>query len=220
MDMTSFYRYSAKKYNDALLALGNVRIGTLHDFRNEEHKKGIADVNEGKKTVSHIIKYANSDDGPSIHFDAIEKFGAIGRNKDSSILLENVHLSRDFSFPDCYIHCASQLYSSETMAQFEGSDSCVEIFDVLGFYNRLTETLGTVQPVRLHTVQKVFYMEREERWDGKTWGVHPALIKEPVFSPQVEVRAIWIPVLAGNISPVVINDVGLIRYCRSKKIPQ
>lgn len=218
--MASFYRYSGERYNDALLALGNIRIGTLHDFRREEHKKGIADPNEAKKTVSHVIKYANSDDGHSIHFDAIEKFGAIRGGKGASIILENVHLSRDFNYPDCFVHCSSFEYSKVAMSQFDGAESCVEIFDVNSFYYRLTETLSAVYPVRLLALERVVYMERVEQWDGATWGVHPALIKEPIFSPQVEVRAIWQPRLSGPIAPVVINDVGLIQFCRSVPLPE
>lgn len=218
--MASFYRYSGKKYNDALLALGNVRIGTLHDFRREEHKKGIADPNEGKKTVNHVIKYANSNDGHSIHFDAIERFGAIRAGKGTNIILENVHLSREFNYPDCFLHCSSFEYSSKAMSQFDGADSCVELFDVNGFYGRLTEAISSVCPVQLVVVQKVVYMERVEQWDGATWGVHPALIKEPIFSPQVEVRAIWQPRFTGAIEPVVINDVGLVRFCRSVPLPE
>lgn len=43
------YRYSKKEYNEKLLKIGEIRIGTLHDFRNKEHKIGISDNQEGKK---------------------------------------------------------------------------------------------------------------------------------------------------------------------------
>jgi len=49
------YRYSNSKFSNILTVLGGIRVGTLHDFRNSEHKKGIADPLEGKKTVVHRI---------------------------------------------------------------------------------------------------------------------------------------------------------------------
>lgn len=41
------YRYSRKCYNDLLLNLGGIRVGTLHDFRRSELGAGISDPEEG-----------------------------------------------------------------------------------------------------------------------------------------------------------------------------
>ena len=53
-----YFRYGKHKCVDSLLSDGNIRIGTLSDFRNEEHKDGITDKMEGRKTVSHEIQNA------------------------------------------------------------------------------------------------------------------------------------------------------------------
>lgn len=50
------YRYSLQKFNSSLLNMGEIRIGTLHDFRRTEHTQGIADPKEGKKKISHNIR--------------------------------------------------------------------------------------------------------------------------------------------------------------------
>lgn len=218
--MPSAFRYSGQKYNDALLALGNVRIGTLHDFRRTEHKQGIADVNEGKKRVSHHIPYATDKDVGSIHLDALKKFRAIDLGGATNVILENISVSQEFDHPDCFVHCTSVKYSSDVLRQFDGADSCVEISDLAGFYKRLTETLNSIVPVQFLTLSQVQYMKRHEDWNGRNWGVHPALIKEPEFIRQVELRAIWIPKFSGVISPIVINDTGLLRFCRAREAPR
>lgn len=218
--MPAVFRYSSKKYNDSLLALGNIRIGTLHDFRRTEHKQGIADVNEGKKKVSHQIPYVDSKDGDSIHISALREFGVMDIKPGTNAVFENCTAEQEFDHPDCFVHCTSFEYSFKAMSQFEGADSCVEIPDVESFYTRLTHTLRSVVPVRFLTLTTVRYMERHEDWNGRNWGVHPALIKEPIFTPQVEVRAIWIPMSSGAISPIVINDIGLIPLCKTSPLPE
>ncbi len=50
------YRYTNSCYNKLLLNMGCIRVGTLHDFRKSEHKKGIADPQEGKKKYFIILK--------------------------------------------------------------------------------------------------------------------------------------------------------------------
>lgn len=217
--MPTAFRYSDKKYNDALMALGNIRIGTLHDFRKTEHKKGISDVNEGRKKVSHYIPHVTEKDVGSIHWEALSKFGAIQIEGGENINIIDASLAQEFNHPDCFVHCTSADYSSQVLQQFEGADSCVEIIDLIGFYRRLTETLNSIMPVRFLNICKVAYMQRHEKWNGKDWGVHPALIKEPEFKRQVEIRAIWLPKFSGPLAPVVINDIGLMKYCRAKAIP-
>ena len=64
------FRYAARKYNESLIAMGCIRVGTLHDFRQHEHKRGVSDPDEGKKTVSHYIGEYHSD--PLKHARALE----------------------------------------------------------------------------------------------------------------------------------------------------
>lgn len=218
--MPSVFRYSGQKYNESLLALGNIRVGTLHDFRRTEHKQGIVDVNEGKKRVSHHVPYLTEKDAESIHSKALSEFRAVDIQGATNVVIENLLMTQEFNHPDCFVHCTSFEYSSEVLKQFEGADSCVEISDVTGFYKRLTETLNAILPVHNFTLSHVKYMSRNEDWNGKNWGWHPALIKEPEFIKQVELRAIWYPKFTGNIAPMVINDTGLIKFCRKRDNPE
>jgi hypothetical protein len=217
--VSSAFRYSGQRYNDSLLALGNVRIGTLHDFRSTEHKGGIADVNEGIKSVSHDIPYFNSRDVGSAHREAIKQFKLIDFDDSDGISLKDIRMIQKFDHPNCFVHCVSSEYSRSVLAQFDGADSCVEIVDLFNFYRRLTETLNLHVPVVLLGIAEVRYMPRDEEWNGLNWGGHPALIKEPSFSKQCEIRAIWQPKFSVEIAPIVINDTALINFCKRKKLP-
>lgn len=217
--MYSAFRYSGQKYNDTLLALGNIRIGTLHDFRRIEHKSGISDPNEGTKSVSHYVLKATDKDADRVHFEALDFFKVVKFDNCYGAVAENIHMSQNFDQPDCFVHCVSAEYSKDVLEQFEGADSCIEITNLNGFYRRLTEALNSHIPVQLETISTVSYMLREEKWNGRDWGVHPALIKEPEFSKQVEIRAIWRPKFSGDISPIVLNDIGLIDFCKRRELP-
>lgn len=215
------YRYQEKRFNDQLHVMGCIRIGTLHDFRESEHKKGIADPMEGKKIVSHHIKHFHTDDSStknsSTHPDmkALDMFRAvkIGENcKD--ITFNDISLSQSFDVPDCFILCTSKARSKNTMYQFEKADSCIQISNIELFYQLLTDTLNSIIPVDFKGVYDAIYQNKDEVWNGKDWGHHPALIKGTKFRPQAELRAIWQPRVNQKINPLILGNYRLGAYCR------
>ncbi len=218
-EMQNAYRYAPQKYNDSLLGLGNIRIGTLHDYRNTEHVKGVSDAHEGKKTVKHKLTIATDKDKDSKQWKAVEAFGFFSFEGSKNITIRGGTFIREYNEPNCYIHCTSIDYSSTVLDQFAGADSCVEIVDLFSFYMRLTETLSSIEPIDFQGVYKVKYTKRDQIWNGVDWGEHPALIKDPDFKKQVELRAIWAPRHSGSIRPIVVNDVGLINFVRRKDTP-
>jgi hypothetical protein len=92
------------------------------------------------------------------------------------------------------------------MNQFEGSDSCVKITNGSSFFQLISETLNSITPVVFHGVHEVIYQDREEQWDGSSWGRHPSMIKEKEFIPQGELRAIWQPKSSVDIKPIIIGN--------------
>ncbi|MEH6628308.1 MAG: hypothetical protein V7739_17835, partial [Motiliproteus sp.] len=145
------YRYSAKPYNDSLLKMGVLRIGTLHDFRRSEHKKGIADPQEGKKTVSHHIEEFRGSDGAEQPADlkSLTEFNIIGGDVKGAenAVFKNVLLRKKIDHPDCFIFCTSAFCFRSTMLQFEDADSCVLIKNQIGFFNSLSYALNSITPV-------------------------------------------------------------------------
>lgn len=219
-DFSKIYRYSTLHWNKELIDKGSVRIGTLHNYRKDEHGRGISDAEEGKKNVSHYIKEANLSSPITTprqqkDFDSIGAFDFI-RFPDG--MPTNFHMS-DVSFhkqiesPDFYIYCSSSRCSMETMQQFEKADSCILISDANAFYERLTVEISKTRRVKFLGAHVAIYTSRDERWNGVDWGTHPALIKDPIFQPQYEVRAIWEPIDKTPISCLFFEDTGLTKHC-------
>lgn len=100
------------------------------------------------------------------------------------------------------------------MAEFDGADSCVEITNLQFFYEQLTLALNIHVPIVFRGLFKVSYQLREEHWNGQNWGAHPALIKEPVFRNQHEIRAVWTPRFKEHIEPLVVGNYRLTQACQ------
>ena len=207
------YRYSPKIFNASLSIMGIIRIGTLHDFRKAEHKAGISDPKEGTKTVNHHINHLQVEDSSDTSknnkkdIDSLSAFNAISLGENpKNITIRNVYFSKNFNEADVFILCMSKYLSTKTMDQFEGADSCIEITNESLFFQLITETINSITPVIFRGVYKVTYQDREEQWDGLTWGRHPAIIKEKEFSPQGELRAIWEPKNSSEIQPLIIGN--------------
>lgn len=212
--MTQSFRYSPARYNYLLLKMGIIRVGTLHDFRRSEHRRGIADPQEGKKRVSKHVDHLDVFGADDPNAKMLEHFRAIKLGSDARVTLTNVQLAQTFDHPDCFILCTSTKRSASTMAEFDGADSCVEITNLQFFYEQLTLALNIHVPIVFRGLFKVSYQLREEHWNGQNWGAHPALIKEPVFRNQHEIRAVWTPRFKEHIEPLVVGNYRLTQACQ------
>ncbi|MNR32149.1 hypothetical protein D3C85_1497090 [compost metagenome] len=103
--------------------------------------------------------------------------------------------------------------------QFQEADSCIEIFKPAAFYRHLTELINRNTPVHFFGLRRIVYSDRSEKFNGENFGLRPDLIKDPEFSPQCEVRAIWIPKSKKKIQPFNLQDKSLIKFCRAVEIP-
>ncbi|MDD3937386.1 hypothetical protein [Rhodoferax sp.] len=214
------YKYTEKQFASQFFNMGRLRIGTLHNFRRTEHKRGIVDVDEGKKSVSHHIdvlhiadSQAPENDG-NIDFRSLDAFQAVSLNNGSNILFKNVRLTKKIESQDFFVYSTSASRSRKTMREFEGADTCIEIFDPDNFYKLLTKPLNSITPVRFLGVKAVTYKNRSEEWNGVDSGTHPSLIKSTDYIPQFEVRAIWSPLVESTIEPVITAHCRLGEFCR------
>jgi hypothetical protein len=209
------YRYSAKAHNKSLIDLGVLRVGTLHDFRKTEHNRGIADPQEGKKVVAHYIDNAVVENSDDLHGRAAKAFKVMDLGKGNArVHFSDVIFSKTFDEPDCFVLCTSSEFSKNVMAEFEGANSCAEIYDRDKFYKLLTATLNSISPVIFRGVHRVVYKDKKEVWNGRDWGHNPAVIKERQFEGRYEVRAIWQPTYRQRIEPVILCNYLLGTCCR------
>ncbi len=162
------YRYSEKIYNDSLLNMGIIRIGTLHDFRNKEkHKIGVADEMEGAKTIRSSFVESKTFNTSDKNSDDMLRYFGIKSAAGTRHTFTNSKLERNHHHPNCFILCASSICSLETMREFKGNDSCVEIFDKYGFYKTLTETLYKITPVKFYGIHEIKYQSRIEPYSSQ-----------------------------------------------------
>lgn len=217
--MKGLFRYQSKNYNDSLLKSGNLRIGTLYDFRRSEHKRGVADSFEGKKFVSHKIDSFSSEDNDPVGRKALTDFG-LGDFSDCGGLGFRIQgsgsltLRQNVESQDCFILSLSSECSSKVLAELEGSETCVEIIRPQGFFERLTKAINNKINVNYHGIWVVEYTDADEVWNQLDWGDSPATKKRTEFAGQYELRAIWTPVVRVEIEPLIINDKKLSKCVR------
>lgn len=213
------YKYLPRQYADILLVMGGIRVGTLFDFRKMEHARGVADPSEGTKS---ILARPNRD---IITEDRAEKdafFKMTGIKVNGNITVpRGVRFVHNQTSSDYFIFCTSTELSSRVKAEFESADACIEINDINGFLDEMTRTLNTVIPVRFLGIHEVQYTKRNQHQSltqfqdfNYTRGHPPALIKDPSFRQQKEVRAIWSPISAIPLKPINILSLHLPQYCR------
>jgi len=211
------FRYQPRKYSKQLLNMGIVKIGTLHDFRRNEHRKGIGDSNEGKKDVLWEIKnvFVNKSSDPNAK--KLRSWG-MAIEDGAQVVINGLITKRSIDHPDCFVFCFSEKRSQLVMKEFEGADACLEIIDLKHFFESLTEILNDFTPVVFQGHFPVKYQSRIEPWNHRDWGNSPALIKEPRFAGQYEHRAIWMPASVSDIQPLIVGDHRLTSFCREVSV--
>jgi hypothetical protein len=213
------YRYGQRAHCNELLEIGRVRVGTLHDFRRSEHKRGVADPTEGKKEVAHVFPSASftgndlSRAPKTKDESAMRAYGLFRVAPGASVQFTDVEFRMAHESPDCFVVCGSNECSTRTMAQFEGADACLRIIDVQTFVSVIAQELNKITRVEFAGIAEVKYQARLEEWNGRDWGDHPAWIKESEFALQHEVRAIWRPLAGHAISPAFVVDRRLTDCC-------
>lgn len=215
------YRYSSQKYNTRLLENGRVRIGTLYDYRSEEHVSGICDTKEGTKTIYHgFLNWSLSDEipgQPSKDFKALVALGIVDPENPIGGF-SNIVVQREFNDRNCYIHCTSMKLGRQVMEEFEGADSCVMI-NPKRFYRNLTRAINKVVEVEspIHII--VDYQPREQCFSEDDLGLSGTSIKDPSYSGQYEFRTIWYPKSEVELKPIILAEPSLVHYCQAVEIP-
>ena len=210
--LVALFKYGQSKHSDVLVKVGGFRIGTLHDFRKTEHRSGIADPAEGRKTIEHPVRDEVFVGGSARSAALADTFG-LHTGPKGRIRISGIQLQRVVDSEDLFIFCLASRFSRAVLKQFDGADACVKVSRPTRFFGALTESLNARVPVEFLGFAPVHYRERSEQWNGIDIGEHPAVIKELEFAPQCEVRALWRPKERGDIEPFVVESSAVCRYC-------
>ncbi len=203
-----FYKYMKKQHALALINLGVVRIGTLFDFRRtEKHGTRMGDADEGKL----IYRFPAPPEGITLTADTqtplIRRLFEFGEG--ASLTLRNGGFRYRESVGDCYVFCITDRLDRTLAQEFE-CDTCVWIHSA----DRFFEALSAIVQARFVGLFRCSYQTRVR--DHSRWGhddVHPALVKDPSYGTQHELRAVWLPLNSPEIHPYKAIAPGVIRCC-------
>lgn len=203
--MPVLYKYLRRSHAELLLKSGKLRIGTLYEYRNiEKHGAVIGDHEEGKSSV-----YMGIEDEiwtPENQPDFAKSFFNLGQG--GSLRVQGITLEKPQESPNFYLFCATHEFDRKAMLDF-GYDCCVVIEKPERFFAAITHTIRN--KTIFQGVHKCQYVPRR-RSHGADNGIHPAIIKDPTYRDQKEVRALWQP-LKANAQPFIIQCRDAAKYC-------
>lgn len=212
------FKYCKRAHANRLVKNGQVRIGTLHEYRDvERYNDQISDAQEGravhvleaKKAIE--IDLLNGNDTATLFAQRVfAGWDSLPEGSSIKIVLEpSSALEHNFDFPDQYMYCATERMDLDSMKAF-GYDTCVEISNAEAFFSQIMSSMGNI--TGQYCAKPVTYAERRISFELQH-ADHPAYIKPASYAQQREFRVMWEPATR-PIAPVVLSVPGLVQYCR------
>jgi hypothetical protein len=196
----SIYKYMGRAHAARMLADGEIRLGTLYTYRNEEELgPEVGDRDEGtlnlKKSGFTVVDTVDPRTIPAFFRNGL----SVGSGARLQIIARD-GIGRQFEDPDCWVYCTSKYFDRDQMNSM-GYDTCVEIFDIEPFFFAVSREIQ----LRIRSfwgAAECVYRDRTVEHTAYD-GIPPAFIKHPRFRGQTEVRALWIPKDGEHVEPVV-----------------
>lgn len=209
------YKYLSKKYLEAFLRRGSLKIGTLYEYRKtEQYGEVIGDKDEGLHKTELALPGGGEIDlagtSPEAEFFRTHVLRPDQRHlKTKIVMADGARLVAHSNSQDLYIYCTTSEYNPAVMKEF-GCDSCLEIV-------RPTEFFAAVSRVIRHKgdfdgLGPITYGDKTTHY-LKPHQIHPAAMKDTTYNYQKEWRAIWVPKKEPR-QPLYIDVPRAIRHCR------
>jgi len=210
---TLFKFFAQEAHARALVESGQVRIGTLYEFRAIEGWDSVrGDAAEGQFTFtleSSAPETITVENAPWYLKPIIEQLGM-------PILSHGGTINAVGSHPDAYIFCTTAVRTSGAVGAY--GRYCVEIHDVVGFFTgltrHLTDVLGMVAREPHGFLGSCLYLKRGVKVTASSTEVVESplsFIKQPDKQHEQEVRAIWHP--TGSVTATVTVCPELPPFC-------
>lgn len=181
------YKYGRREHLDQMISKGTVQIGTVYGYDEATHGPRIGDDNEGR---SRQVFTDENTRGLSGEVRLPSLFGVPMFNSPDSY--GNVAIQDNIGF-NYAIYCVSRCLHRALCKDFcDEYDCAVVVLRPFVFFHHLTNAFqesGLVDAVRLCQVDDVQYRSRELAPDEGD--LVEALIKEPHYQRQAEVRGLW-----------------------------
>jgi hypothetical protein len=179
------YRYNTRESIEALTRDGIIWLGTLHGFRSAEGKM-IADKEEGKLVLTEeIADYTVNTKG------AVLTRMVFGEPHPNKIVRGN-RITQERETHNLWCYCTS--HSLKSLAEVQEwaptYNACAVIHRPEDFMVLIANALEPLHPLKTVGIYPIVYRKREYEY-AQHDGTDPALIKDPFFSSQDEIRFIF-----------------------------
>lgn len=205
------FKYTKKEYLEKFFDTGEIRIGTLSDFRKiEKHNSAISDLREGKREFSRFFSGSSIVGSHSANINEITEM-VFAPPGSALMILEDSTVTVDTLSPDLYVFCASASFNEKVMRQDFKCDSCFIIKNKTRFFREISNSLR--ESAYLIAQDNINYIGTKFDMDHRPES-HIALTKDIEYSYQDEFRAVWKPRIEQyDLSPFNIIIPEGRKYC-------
>lgn len=204
-----------------MVEAGQIRIGTLRDYRKQELGAAISDAGEGTQKFFSRSTSAktNPDDLNWLERSAVNIQGA----SIKEFVFSNNYVERRYHSPDLYLYCASIEFDLEIVERINAENrasgrseysACVQIDGVEDFAETVERFLALRKPVHLLRIARCDYRGRDFNWT-QVHGVPIELLKPENYAYQKEGRVIFEPISQQRpLKPFVIEIPQIKKLCK------
>ena len=210
MELHTIYKYLPIDFANRLVHLGNLKIGTLFDYKNiEEFGSEIGDQDEG-------ISIEFSHDKEAKTGDKLNPLESAAIKAGPGMIVMGNYIERRHLSPNLYLFCASLSYDISILKKLNKDypgdkyDACVRITNLKSFIEEVSTALS--DKGLFIGCSKCAYIDRKFHYTENR--PHPATIKDPRYSYQKEVRLIWEPKdKKSHIEPEYLTITNIKKNC-------
>jgi hypothetical protein len=201
-----------QKWASEFISTGNLRLGTLFDYRNtEQHGSEIGDEGEGLQTFGYVNSTAGNIDASNVMgLSQLAKF--IGILADEVTIHPGGGFSGVVSCPDMYLFCVSKEINIKKMYEMR-YDSCIVISNPELFFSSISTAISNIASPYDHA--EVIYQDRhiilQENLETRSYLIKPDYER---FVRQREYRFVWKPFSEPELPYLDIFCPEAVQYCK------
>jgi hypothetical protein len=157
----TLYKYIDAQWLDNFFALGQVKIGTLFYYKDEENLgRIVGDKDEGVKNIvmesGDYLRIIPNSDTPEANF--LKQVMPVVDSTNVEFIFKDFAWKAQYLSPNCYTFCASSKFAPDEMTGY--GDSCYEILDAERYFGELNSALKLKRKVIYQGFNSITYCNR------------------------------------------------------------